>query len=143
MALLGWLLGLFKVAFGFAVGWLKGGRVFILLSVSLWVGFIVWAYSMLGDSFSFAYDVLSSLDDAIKTFMQWANSLPVFSVLYNALALDVLLQYMLQQWSVVVVFVVFTVIGSILTGAAAFAPLLIWRISSKLISSATGGLVRT
>lgn len=143
MAFLGWLLGLFKVAFGFAVGWLKGGRVFILLSFTLWVGSIVWAYSLLGSSFTFAYDVLSSLDDAIKAFMQWANSLPVFSLLYNALALDVLLQYMLQQWSVVVVFVLFTVVGGMLAGAAAFAPLLIWRISSKLITSATGGLVKT
>lgn len=136
-------MGLLKTAFGFAFGWIKGGRVFIVAGVLAWVGLVLWANSQLGDVFQFCISALDSLRDQIAVFMAWANSLPFFSVVYRAFALDVLLQYMFQQWSVIIVFLGFVLVSSVISGMAMFAPLMIWRVMSKLLTSTTGGMVKT
>lgn len=136
-------MGVFKSALGFAVGWVRGGGVFIVSGVLAWVGLVLWANSQLGDVFQFCISALDSLRDQIAVFMAWANSLPFFSVVYRAFALDVLLQYLFQQWTVVVVFLGFVLVSSAISGMAMFAPLMIWRVMSKLLTSTTGGMVKT
>lgn len=143
MALLGWILGILKTALGFAVGWIKGGRVFIVAGVLAWVGLVVWANSQLGNVYQFTTSVLDTIKDQIAEFMSWLSSLPFFVLIYRAFALDVLMQCLVQQWSVVIVFLVFVLASSIISGMAMFAPLMIWRVMSKLLTSTTGGMIKT
>ena len=143
MAFLGWLLGIFKVAFGFAVGWIKGGRVFIVTAVALYVGFVGWAVAQLWGSIDFVVSCLGSFKEGITAFMEYLKGNDWFNFIYYCFALDDLLANVFSQVSVFVVFLAFSFISSIIAGMAVFAPLMIWLISSKLLTSSTGGLIRT
>lgn len=142
MAFLGWLLGIFKVAFGFCVGWIKGGRVFIVTAVALYVGFVGWAVAQLWGSIDFVVACLGSFKEGITSFMEYLKGNDWFNFIYYCFALDDLLANVFSQVSVFVAFLAFSFVSSVIAGMAVFAPLMIWRISSKLLTSSTGGLIK-
>lgn len=143
MAFLGWLLGIFKVAFGFAVGWIKGGRIWILSAISAYVFLVGWAVSQLWGSIDFVVTCLGSFKEGITEVMSYLKGNDWFNFIYYCFALDDLLANVFSQVSVFAVFLLFSFASSLIAGMAVFAPLMIWRISSKLLTSSTGGLIKT
>lgn len=142
MAILTAILTFFKVAFKFAVGWIKGGRAFILAAISLYVAFVGWAVYQLWDSFDLVILSLDELHGVITNVMEYLHSFDWFNLLYYTFALDVLLKGIFSQVSVFFAFFGFSLVSAVLGGMAVFAPLLIWRVMAKMIASQTGGMVK-
>lgn len=143
MALVAWLLGAFKVVFGFALGWIKGGRVFILLGVATAVSFIAWAFSKVQPAVEFTYESLTSFEESIRNILEYLNSLSLFGLIYHAFALDTLLESLFSISAIIFALLGFMLASAVVGSFLVIVPFFTWRVTQKLLTSVSGGLIKT